>query len=101
MILLLVMMTAISASLRLIPFVFSKWLRNWPLLEKLSSTLPLCISILLVAHLLENVPFTHFPFGLPELAGLGAVTVAQISFRNILVSMGAGVTIHQLLLHFL
>lgn len=101
MILLLVVMTAISATLRMIPFLFAKWLSRWTLLEKLAATLPLCISILLVAHLLENTPFSHYPFGIPEIGGLAAVVLTQACFRTILLSMGSGVLIHQLLLHFL
>jgi branched-subunit amino acid transport protein AzlD len=101
MILLLLVMTTISASLRLIPFVFSKWLRKWTVLEKLAATLPLSISILLVAHLLETTSFKLYPFGIPEITGIVAVICAQLYFRNILLSMGVGVLLHQLLLHFL
>ena len=101
MILLLVIMTSISLSLRLIPFVFSKWMSKWSVLEKLAATLPLCISILLVAHLLEHTPFKEYPFGIPELAGIGSVILFQAVFRNILLSMSVGLVTHQLLLHFL
>jgi branched-subunit amino acid transport protein AzlD len=98
MMVLLVIMTAISASLRLIPFLFSRWLSKWRSLEKLAATVPLCISILLVAHLLERTPFTLYPFGIPELGGITLVAVTQICFRNLLLSMGVGVLAHQLLL---
>jgi branched-subunit amino acid transport protein AzlD len=101
MIVLLLMMTAISASLRLIPFVFSRWLRKWSVLEKLAATLPQCITLLLVAHLLEKTPFTLYPFGIPELIGLVSVVIVQICFRNLLLSMGSGMLFHQLLLHYL
>ena len=70
MIVLLAMMTAIPAAMRLIPFLFSKWLNRWTALEKLSTTLPMCISILLVAHLLEQTPFTIYPLGCPNFLDL-------------------------------
>lgn len=101
MIALLAMMAAISASMRLLPFVFSKWLSRWSLLEKLGATITLPISILLVAHLLEETSFASYPFGIPEVAGLAVVTLTQVSFRNVLISMGAGLITHQLLLHYL
>jgi branched-subunit amino acid transport protein AzlD len=101
MIPLLIVMTVIAASHRTFPFIFSKWLSKWTLLEKLAASLPLCISILLVAHLLEDVPFSQFPFGIPELGGLMTVLLVQIYFRTLLLSMGCGILIHQLLLHLL
>jgi len=101
MILLLAIMTTISASMRMMPFVFSKWMSKWSLLEKLATTLPLCISLLLVAHQLEPTPFKEYPFGIPELTGIVSVLLIQILFRKILLSMGVGVVIHQLLTHFL
>jgi branched-subunit amino acid transport protein AzlD len=102
MIALLLMMTLISASLRLLPFLFFKRKHTeGGFLEKLSTTLPLCISILLVAHLLEKTPFTLYPFGIPELAGLIATVSVQLFSRTLLLSMGAGILIHQLLLHYL
>ncbi len=100
MIVLLIMMTTISATLRLIPFVFAKWLSRWAALAKISASLPMCISILIVAYLVE--PTTHlYPFAIPELAGLTAVVCIQIRLRNLLLSMGAGVCVHQIVLHCL
>ena len=97
MIVLLIMMTTISATLRLIPFIFAKWLSRWAALAKLSATLPMCISILIVAYLVE--PATRlYPFAIPELAGLAAVVGTQIWLRNLLLSMSAGVCIHQIAL---
>jgi branched-subunit amino acid transport protein AzlD len=101
MMLLLAVMTAISASMRLIPFVFSKWMSRWSLLEKLAAILPLCISILLVAHLLDASSFKEYPFGVPQLSGIASVIFVQALFRKILLSMGVGVLVHQLLLHCL
>ena len=100
MIVLLIMMTTISATLRLIPFIFAKWLGRWGALAKISATLPMCISILIVAYLVE--PTTrYYPFAIPELAGLTAVVGIQIWLRNLLLSMAAGVCIHQIALNCL
>ncbi len=89
----LILMTAISFSFRYAPFVLSDWLKRWSFLEKLAATLPACILILLVAHNLE-----HTACGVPEIAGLLAVVVAQIFFRSILASMAVGVFLQQFLM---
>lgn len=101
MIILLVMMTGISFGMRFIPFLISDRFQKIPLIEKLSSTLPTCILLILVAHTLEGTKISHFPFGIPELSGLITVVLIQIAFRNILASMFAGMIIHQVLLHYL
>lgn len=101
MIVLLAMMASISVGLRLIPFVFSKWLSRWTALEKLSASLPICISILLVAYFLEQTPYRMYPFAIPELAGLCAVVCVQLWMRKLLLSIGTGVCVHQMILHCL
>lgn len=100
MITLLIMMTTISASLRLIPFVFAKWLESWRPLAKISASLPMCISLLIVAYLVEPTLHTY-PFAVPEFLGLAAVVGIQIVSRNLLLSMAAGVGIHQIALFYL
>ncbi len=91
---LLLMLFAISFGMRLLPFLFGKRLKNWTLLSKLSNMLPTCILILLVIHTL-HVSTCEWP----ELLGLGAVVGIHLLFRNVLLSMGAGIACQQLLLH--
>lgn len=100
MIVLLIMMTTIAATLRLIPFIFAKWLSRWTALTKVSATLPMCISILIVAYLVEPT-IRLYPFAIPELAGLSAVVFIQMWLRNLLLSMAAGVCVHQIVLNCL
>jgi branched-subunit amino acid transport protein AzlD len=89
----LIVMTAVSFSCRYCPFVLSDWLKSLTFLEKLSTALPVCILLLLVAHNLE-----YSGCGIPEIAALLAVAVAQIFFRSVLASMAIGVLLHQFLL---
>ncbi len=95
---LLMVMTVISVGMRWIPFLFSKKLTAWKPLEKLSATLPLCIAILLVAHLLHQRHSTDY---IPEIGGILAVMITQIWLHQLLLSMSVGIGIHQLLLHLL
>lgn len=99
MIAVLIIMTTISASMRLAPFLFSRWLEKWGFMEKLAATLPLCILILLAVHMLEGSSFIHYPFGLPEIGGILGVVAVQVFFRNILLSMAIGVCANQLILY--
>jgi branched-subunit amino acid transport protein AzlD len=101
MMVLLLTMTLISFSMRMLPFFLAKWLDRFPLLKKITAGLPLCISILLVAHLLENENFKVFPYGLPELSGVAAVAAAHYLWRNLLLSMGIGVLIQQMVLYLI
>ncbi|MFZ0565107.1 MAG: AzlD domain-containing protein [Chlamydiales bacterium] len=96
MILILIMMTLVSFSFRYAPFVLSRWLQKSTFLKKLGASLPLCILILLVAHTLQQTSCN-----IPEMIGLVAVVVAQLLFRNVLLSMIAGVFFHQILMRTL
>lgn len=93
MILTLLTMTVISFSLRYAPFAFSSWLQKWTFLEKLATTLPISILILLTAH---NLQYTSC--GIPEIIALLVVVITQVQFRSILLSMLLGVLCHQVLL---
>ena len=95
MIKVLAVMTAVSFGFRILPFLFSTWLKRWTFLDKLGATLPVCLLLLLVAH---NVQ--HMSCGLPEVIGLVVVVFAQIFFLSILLSMLLGVLFHQILMRF-
>lgn len=91
--LLLLMLFAITFGCRVLPFVLGKKLEKISLLQKLSTTLPMCILILLVAHTLHVGTCS-----LPEILALGACLLMQWAFRKVLLSMGVAVAIQQLLI---
>lgn len=94
MIPLLFSMTLISFGVRYAPFLLTKWLQRWSVLQKLADGLPLCILVILVAHCLEESPC-----GRAEWVGLVTVVATQLAFRRVLWSMSAGVLCHQLIMH--
>ena len=93
---LLIMLFLITFGCRITPFILGKRLENISILRKLSTTLPLCILILLVAHMLHSSTCA-----LPEIIALGALVLVHISFRKILLSMGVAIAVQQLLIGLL
>ena len=87
------MLFAITLGCRITPFILGKRLAKISLLHKLSTTLPLCILILLVAHTLHVATCA-----IPEIIALGALILTHIAFRKILLSMGVAIAIQQLLI---
>lgn len=90
----LLVMTLVSCGMRILPFIFSESMQKWAFLQRISVTLPACLTILLVAHCVESTTF-----GIAEAVGLSAVALTQALSRNILASMGVGVLLHQVVLH--
>ncbi|MFN0065404.1 MAG: AzlD domain-containing protein [Chlamydiales bacterium] len=92
---LLPVVTAVSMGTRLLPFVFGSIFLKWKFLEKLSTVLPICLLIFIMAHTLQQGDLVHKE----EAAALMAVLATQYFFRSLVLSMCAGVVVHQILLH--
>ncbi len=97
---LLPLVTAVSVGMRLLPFLIGPFLRKFAFLHKLSVMLPICLMTMIAAYTLKEVPFTAPPYGIPEIIGIASVLLAQYLFRTVVISMGIGMVMHQLLLSF-
>jgi branched-subunit amino acid transport protein AzlD len=96
MISVLALLTTVSGAMRYLPFLMARQMLKLKFLQKLSLTLPAVLSLLLVAHCVESTAF-----GIAEAFALSVVVAAQALFRNLVVSMLAGVCAHQILLYLL
>jgi len=86
---------AIVFTMRAIPFVFSKQLRESKLAQILSRSLPLAIMLLLTLHgVHESSKHTS------ALVGVAFTALIQILFKQPIISIFAGTTAYILLIHF-
>lgn len=59
--------------------------------------LPFAITGLLVVYCLKDMSLTAWPFGLPEIIGVGVVAVLYLSIKNSLVAIAAGTIVYMVL----
>ena len=98
LILSILVIAAVTAALRFIPFlVFSTGKQTPKIITYLGKFLPYAIMAMLVVYCLKSVNLLAFPFGLPELIGVALVVVLHILKRNTLLSITVGTVCYMLL----
>ena len=97
-ILLIVVMTLVTAATRFLPFLIFGGKRQTPaIITYLGKVLPCAIMGLLVVYCMKDVKFLAAPFGAPELISCAIVAALHIWKRNSLLSIGVGTVCYMLL----
>lgn len=98
LILSILVIAAVTAALRFIPFaVFSANRKTPKIIVYLGKCLPYAIMAMLVVYCLKSVSLLAAPFGLPELIGVLVVVLLHIWKRNTLLSIAVGTACYMML----
>lgn len=89
---------AITVGLRAAPFAMTARLRSSALIADLGRHLPAGVMIILVVHLLGDVPLDRPLLGLRELVPVAVTVAVHLWRRNALLSMATGTATHALAL---
>jgi branched-subunit amino acid transport protein AzlD len=89
---------AITVALRAAPFAMTARLRSSALIADLGRQLPAGVMIILVVHLLGDVPLDHPLLGLRELVPVAVTVGVHLWRRNALLSMAAGTAVYAIAL---
>jgi branched-subunit amino acid transport protein AzlD len=81
---------AITVALRAAPFAMTATLRSSALVADLARRLPAGIMIILVVHLLSDVPLDSALVGVRELVPVAVTVAVHLWRRNALLSMATG-----------
>ena len=96
---LIIIMAAVTAALRFLPFLFFSGKRNVPkYIVYLGEVLPQAIIGMLIVYCLRATDFTAKPFGLPEIIAVTFVVALQAIKRNSLLSVLGGTAVYMVLL---
>lgn len=82
---------------RVLPFVFSRVLKNSVILSSIAKYLPPYIMMLLVIFEIQIPRFFDRPFNIPAVIALLVVVVVQWRWQKLLISLCASVVIYALL----
>ena len=100
-VILIAVIALVTAATRFLPFlIFGRKRKTPALILYLGKVLPCAILGMLVIYCLKDISVLSFPFGLPELLGVGAVALLHIWKRNSLISIGGGTVLYMILVQF-
>lgn len=88
----------ITIALRALPFAMTATLRSSALIADLARHLPAGVMIILVVHLLSDVPLDRPLVALRELVPVVVTVVVHLWHRNALLSMAVGTVVYGLAL---
>ena len=97
-ILLIVVMTLVTAATRFLPFLIFGGKRQTPaIITYLGKVLPCAIMGMLVVYCMKDVQVLAWPHGIPELISCAVVAALHIWRRNSLLSIGVGTVCYMFL----
>ncbi len=100
-ILLIAVMSGVSALLRFLPFIIFHEGRETPqIITYLGKYLPPALIAMLVIYCFKSVSIVSRPHGLPEFIAAALVAILHIWKRNTLLSIGAGTICYMILIQF-
>lgn len=98
----IVIMSAVTVFLRVIPFVAFSGKRRTPgVVIYLGKVLPFSIMGMLVVYCLKGTDFLGATHGIPEVLAVTVVVVVHLLKRNTVLSVIAGTVVYMLLVQFI
>lgn len=96
---LIVVMAAVTALLRFLPFLIWNGKRKTPkVIVYLGRVLPYSIMAMLVVYCLKDISFFQKPFGIPEILASIVVILVHLWKRNTLFSIILGTAVYMILI---
>lgn len=97
----ILIMAAVTAVLRFIPFVlFPEGKKRPEFISYLGTVLPYAIIGMLVVYCFKNISFMQYPYGLPAIIAGAVVVLLHVLKRNTLLSVFGGTACYMLLINF-
>ncbi|MGN0629102.1 MAG: branched-chain amino acid transporter permease [Oscillospiraceae bacterium] len=101
-VLLIAVISAVTALLRFLPFLIFRKRRKTPeFVTWLGEVLPYAIIGMLVVYCLKGISLVSAPFGAPELLSCLVVVLLHVWKRSSLLSIGGGTVCYMLLVQFI
>lgn len=96
-IIVIICMGLVTWGLRAAPFLFMEFFKHHPVIRYLGERLPGAVMCILVIYSVKDVPYNHYPFGLPALISIAAVAILHLWKRSMFISIVFGVAIYGIL----
>lgn len=96
-----VIMSAVTFALRLLPFAALGRMAETPALRYVSLMMPPGIMVMLVAYNVREVDVVSSPYGVPTIVAVATTILAHHWWRNPLLSIVSGTAVHIVLLQVL
>ena len=97
----ILIMAAVTAVLRFLPFVlFPEGKKRPEFISYLGTVLPYAIIGMLVVYCFKNISFMQYPYGLPAIIAGAVVVLLHVLKHNTLLSVFGGTACYMLLINF-
>lgn len=97
----ILIMAAVTAVLRFLPFLlFPEGKKRPEFISYLGTVLPYAIIGMLVVYCFKNISFMQYPYGLPAIIAGAVVVLLHVLKRNTLLSVFGGTACYMLLINF-
>lgn len=97
----ILIMAAVTAVLRFLPFIlFPEGKKRPEFISYLGTVLPYAIIGMLVVYCFKNISFMQYPYGLPAIIAGAVVVLLHVLKRNTLLSVFGGTACYMLLINF-
>ena len=82
---------------RVIPFLLFRTKEPSALIKYIELNMPVMIMVILVFYALKDVKWESYPYGLPEIIGVGLAIMLHLRFKNGLLSIFVATFVYMLL----
>jgi branched-subunit amino acid transport protein AzlD len=89
--------TLATYATRILPFLFFARREPGPLVRHIEFYMPMMIMVILVFYAIKDVPFGEYPYGIPELLGIGVAGGMHFWLKNALLSIIAATALYMVL----
>ena len=96
-ILLVVVVSAVTALLRFLPFLIFSGRETPKFIAYLGKVLPFAVMGMLCVYCLRGMSFLAYPYGLPEIIACETVVLLHLTAKNTLLSIAGGTACYMLL----
>ena len=86
---------------RIIPFLLFRSKEPSALMKYIEINMPVMIMVILVFYALKDVKWEQYPYGLPELLGVGIAMGLHLKFKNALLSIFIATLAYMLCVQYL
>ena len=87
---------------RALPFLVFKDSEKIPaLILYLGRMLPMAIMFMLILYCIRSTSFLSYPYGIPELLGIGCVVILHLWKRNNMISIVGGTLVYMILVQWI
>lgn len=96
----IVVATVATVITRFTPFILFAKKEPSALIKYLEWNMPIMIMVILVFYALKDVKWESYPYGVPELIGIGITIISYLKYKNALLSIFLATFVYMMMVQY-